>query len=366
MNTLIKFIIGRENMTIKKRIDRVILSICFVLIISFSIISFIGIYNSKDYATDISQSIGNEALETSSNILREQKQKDLLYKIDERTKFIRMEMYDFYGDIKLLERKINEIYRHPENFRERPVRLGRDFQPGDVAALRYAPFINIADLSTPELSYEIAMLGNLQDLFYFLSLKYRNPDFWDAPTFGILTESGIGIMADSAVTLEQWRTSNDSADFWNSDLYKKTKQAWIDGKRNEPIYTSTYSTGINLNHGVFSCSIPYEVNGEFKGVIFFSILMDELDYLVEPATDTNGDINFVLNEEGKVLLSSQENSTDSVLKELQVVYDNPPDIRNSEHKALAEIAKKMSVGEKSIEEIEINGNEYYIAYAPIE
>ena len=366
MNTLIKFIIGRENMTIKKRIDRVILSICFVLIISFSIISFIGIYNSKDYATDISQSIGNEALETSSNILREQKQKDLLYKIDERTKFIRMEMYDFYGDIKLLERKINEIYRHPENFRERPVRLGRDFQPGDVAALRYAPFINIADLSTPELSYEIAMLGNLQDLFYFLSLKYRNPDFWDAPTFGILTESGIGIMADSAVTLEQWRTSNDSADFWNSDLYKKTKQAWIDGKRNEPIYTSTYSTGINLNHGVFSCSIPYEVNGEFKGVIFFSILMDELDYLVEPATDTNGDINFVLNDEGRVLLSSLSDSTDSVLKNLQIVYDNPPDIRNSDHAAFAEIAKKMSVGKKSIEEIEINGKEYYIAYAPIE
>ena len=114
------------------------------------------------------------------------------------------------------------------------------------------------------------MLGNLQDLLYFLSLGYRNPDFWDAPTFGILTESGIGIMADSAVTLEQWRSSNDSADFWNSDLYKETKRAWLEGKKNEPVFTSTYSTGINLNHGVFSCSIPYEVNGEFKGIFFFS------------------------------------------------------------------------------------------------
>ena len=365
MNTLIKLIIGRE-MTIEKRINRVILFICIILIIFFSVVTFIGVYNSKDYAKDISQSIGNEALETSSDILREQKQKDLLYRIEERTKTILSEMSDFYGDIKLLQREVNEINQHPENFIARPVRLGREFQEGDVAALRYAPFIRLEDLSTPTLRNEIDTLGNLQDLFYFLSLKYRNPDFWDAPTFGILTESGIGIMADSAVTLEQWRSSNDSADFWNSDLYKETHKAWLEGKRNEPIYTSTYSTGINLNHGVFSCSIPYEVAGEFKGIIFFSILMDELDYLVEPANANNEEFNFVLNDEGRVILSSKEKFTSGDWKELQVVYDNPPDIRESQQKELAEIAKKMSTGKKSIEEIEINGNRYYIAYAPIQ
>ena len=364
MNTLIKLIIGRE-MTITKRINRVILFICIVLMIFFSFVTFIGVYNSKDYAKDISQSIGNEALETSSNILREQKQKDLIYSIEERTKFILSEMSDFYGDVKLLERIANEINNHPENFRAHPAKLGSEFQEGDVAALRYAPFISIDDLSTPQLSYQIDMLGNLQDPFYFFSLKYRNPDFWDAPTFGILTESGIGIMADSAVTLEQWRTSNDRADFWNNPLYTEAQKAWLEGRRNEPIYTSTYSPGINRNLGVFSCSIPYEVNENFEGVIFFSILMDELAYLVEPATTTNDEFNFVLNAEGKVILSSGEKSTLSDLKELQVVYDNPPDIRESNTIALSEIAKKMTVGEKSIEEIEINGNRYFIAYAPI-
>ncbi|MBQ7198376.1 MAG: SpoIIE family protein phosphatase [Selenomonadaceae bacterium] len=364
MNKLIKLIIGRE-MTITKRINRVILFICVVLMVFFSFVTFIGVYNSKDYAKDISQSIGHEALETSSNILREQKQKDLIYSIEERTKFILSEMSDFYGDLRLLERVANEINQHPENFRPHPARLGREFRDSDVAALRYAPFITIDDLSTPQLSYQIDMLGNLQDLFYFFSLKYRNPDFWDAPTFGILTESGIGIMADSAVTLEQWRTSNDSADFWSNPLYTEAKKAWLEGRRNEPIYTSTYSPGINRNLGVFSCSIPYEVDGNFAGVIFFSILMDELAYLVEPATTTNDEFNFVLNAEGKVILSSKEKSTLSDLKELQVVYDNPPDIRESNTIALSEIAKKMAVGEKSMQEIEINGNQYYIAYAPI-
>ena len=372
MNALINFIIGREKMTIKQRINRVIFSICVVLLIAFSFVTFIGISNSKDYATDISQSIGNEALEKSSDILREQKQKDLLYKIEERTKFILSEVSDFYLDLKLLEREVNEINRRPENFMARPVRLGRNFQEGDVAALRYAPFISIDDLSTPQLSSEIDRLGNLQDLFYFLSLKYRDPDFWDAPTFGILTESGIGIMADSAVTLEQWRTSNDSADFWSSNLYQETKRAWLEGRRNEPIYTSTYSTGINLNHGVFSCSIPYEVGGEFKGVMFFSILMDELAYLVEsPASNdspaiNNEEITFVLNSEGKVILSSQETETLNDWKDLRVVYDTPPDIRESQQSELAEIAKKMTGGERGITDIEINGNLYYIAYSPIQ
>ena len=116
MNALINFIIGREKMTIKQRINRVIFSICVVLLIAFSFVTFIGISNSKDYAKDISQSIGNEALETSSDILREQKQKDLLYRIEERTKTILSEMSDFYGDIKLLQREVNEINQHPENF----------------------------------------------------------------------------------------------------------------------------------------------------------------------------------------------------------------------------------------------------------
>ena len=363
MNTLINLILGREKMTIQKRINRIIFFICIVLMVVFSGVTFFGIYSSKDYAKNISQSIGDEALQTSSNILREQKQKDLLYSIEERTKFFLSEMSDFYGDIKLLERVVNEINQHPENFRAHPARLGSEFEEGDVAALRYAPFISINDLSTPTLRYEIDMLGNLQNLFYFFSLKYRNPDFWDAPTFGILTESGIGIMADSAVTLEQWRSSNDNADFWRNPLYMEAQKAWIEGRRNEPIYTSTYSPGINRNLGVFSCSIPYEVNGNFGGVIFFSILMDELAYLVEPATATNDEFNFVLNAEGKVILSSKEKSSD--LKELQVVYDNPPDIRESKQTVLSEIAKKMTSGAKGMEEIEINDNLYYIAYAPI-
>ena len=364
IQSLINFIVGRGSMSIGKRINRVILFICVVLMVFFSFVTFIGISNSKDYAKDISQSIGNEALETSSEILREQKQKDLIYSIEERTQFILLEMYDFYGDIKLLERVAYEMNHHPENFRPHPARLGSEFQEGDVAALRYAPFITRDDLYTPALSYENDMLGNMQNLFYFFSLKYRNPDFWDAPTFGILTESGIGIMADSAVTLEQWRSSNDNADFWSNPLYTEAKKAWLEGRRNEPIYTSTYSPGINRNFGVFSCSIPYEVNGNFGGVIFFSILMDELSYLVEPATATNDEFNFVMNAEGRVILSSKEKSDD--LKELEVVYDNPPDLRESQQKNLAEIAKKMSAGEKSsIEEIEINGNQYYIAYAPI-
>ena len=363
MNKLINLIIGRQNMTIKKRINRVILFICIILMVFFSVVTFIGISNSKDYAKDISQSIGNEALETSSDILREEKQKDLIYSIEERTNFIISEMSDFYGDIKVLERVANEINRHPENFRAHPARLGSEFQEGDVAALRYAPFISVSDLSTPTLSNEIDMLGNLQNLFYFFSLKYRNPDFWDAPTFGILTESGIGIMADSAVTIDQWHNSNDNADFWSNPLYTEAQKAWIEGKRNEPIYTSTYSPGINRNYGVFSCSIPYEIDGNFGGVIFFSILMDELAYLVEPATATNDEFNFVLNAEGKVILSSKEKSKD--LNALQVVYDNPPDIREIEQKELAEIAKKMTSGEKGIAEVELNGNRYYVAYAPV-
>lgn len=365
MNDVVDFIIGKGEINIRSRIYRVIFFICVILMIFFGSVTFVGIYNSKDFAVDISSSIGDEALEKSSDILREQMQKDLFYHIEERSKQIKSEVYDFYSDVNMLKREVDKIQQHPEFFRPRRVPLGRDFQEGDVAAMRYAPFVNIEDLTREPLSSEIQMLGNLQDLFYFLSLKYRNPDFWDAPTFGILTESGIGIMADSAVTLEQWRSSNDNADFWSSPLYKEAKKAWEEGKRNEPIYTSTYSTGINRNMGVFSCSMPYEVNGEFGGVIFFSILIEELDYLVESASETNDSINFILNRDGQVLLSS--NKTDeNELTDIKVVYDYPPDIRQSEQPAISGVAKKMTEGEKALEEIFINGNQYYIAYAPIE
>ena len=244
IDDVINFILGKGRLNIRGRIYRVIFFICVTLMIFFGLVTFIGIYSSKDFAIDISNSIGNEALEKSSDILRDQMQKDLLYHIEERSKNISGEVYDFYADINMLKRELDNIYQHPEFFRPREVHLGRDFREGDVAAMRYPPFVNVEDLTREPLSNEIAMLGNLQDLFYFLSSKYRNPDFWDAPTFGILTESGVGIMADSAVTLEQWRSSNDNADFWSSSLYKETKKAWEEGRRDVPIYTSTYSTGI--------------------------------------------------------------------------------------------------------------------------
>lgn len=365
INDIVDFIIGKGEINIRSRIYRVIFFICVILMSFFGFVTFIGIYNSKDFAVDISSSIGDEALEKSSDILRDQMQKDLLYHVEERTQHIRAEISDFYKEVNMLKREVDNIQQHPEFFRPRRVSLGRDFQAGDVAAMRYAPFVNIEDLPREPLSSEIQMLGNLQDLFYFLSLKYRDPDFWDAPTFGILTESGIGIMADSAVTLEQWRSSNDNADFWSSPLYREAKKAWEEGRRDEPIYTSTYSTGINRNMGVFSCSMPYDINGEFGGVIFFSILIEELDYLVEPASETNDSINFILNSDGQVLLSS--NKTDvSELSDVKVVYDYPPDIRQGKQVAIAEVAKKMTEGEKALEEIFINGNQYYIAYAPIE
>lgn len=365
INDVVDFIIGKGEINIRSKIYRVIFFICVILMSFFGFVTFVGIYNSKDFAVDISSSIGDEALEKSSDILRDQMQKDLLYHVEERAQYIKTEVSDFYEDVNMLKRELDNIYRHPEFFRPRRVPLGRDFQEGDVAAMRYAPFVNIEDLSREPLNSEIQMLGNLQDLFYFLSLKYRNPDFWDAPTFGILTEFGIGIMADSAVTLEQWRSSNDNADFWSSPLYKEAKKAWEEGRRNEPIYTSTYSTGINRNMGVFSCSMPYDINGEFGGVIFFSILIEELDYLVEPASDTNDSINFILNSDGQILLSS--NKTDvSELSDIKVLYDYPPDIRQSKQVAIAEVAKKMTEGAKALEEVFINDNQYYIAYAPIE
>ena len=366
MSKVVDFIIGKSEISIKSRIYRVILFICVTLILFFGFVAFVGIYNSKDFAVEISSSIGDEALEKSSDILREKMQEDLLYHIEERTRRIQDELYYFYADVRMLKTELDEIHQHPEFFRPRPVRLGRDFMEGDVAAVRYAPFVNVEDLTRDPLKSEIETLGTLQDWFYFLSLKYHNPDFWDAPTFGILSESGVGVMADSAVTLEQWRTSNDNADFWSSPLYRETKKAWQEGKRDEdPIFTSTYSTGINKNMGVFSCSLPYDINGEFAGVVFFSILIEELDYLVEPASETNNSINFILSDDGRVLLSS--NKTDlKELNDIKVVYDNPPDIRQSQQSEISDFAKKMTEGKKAIEEISINGNQYYIAYAPIE
>ena len=204
-----------------------------LLMLFFGFAAFAGIYNSKDYAIDISNSIGNEAFEKSSDILRDQKYKDLLYKIEERTKYIESEVHDFCTDVKLLDNELKNIYQHPENFKPRPVRLGRDFIEGDVAALRFAPFVNINDLNKEPLSTEIDMLGNLQDLFYFLSLKYRNPDYFDAPTFGILTESGIGIMADSAVTIEQWHNGNDNMDQMVKENYIQIKKDVKDIVTNE-------------------------------------------------------------------------------------------------------------------------------------
>ena len=139
IKAIVDFIVGQSEMTVRKKIYRVIFSICMILMIFFGLVAFVGIYSSKDFATEISNEIGNEALEKSSDVIREQTQEDLLSIVSERTNYVKSDLYRFYSDVILIKRELDTIFQHGEYFKPRTVRLGRDFREGDVAALRYAP-----------------------------------------------------------------------------------------------------------------------------------------------------------------------------------------------------------------------------------
>ena len=310
------------------------------------LLSSVGIYIRSVMQENLFR-LGEDFGEKTSEYVWEQSLKQTMNAVKRltvaRTAQINSEMDELEEDAELLSRTMTQIMSNPNKY------LPRDFNELSSREITAnVPFILFSEeifySRSPALDEEIAIASNIEDLLIDLHLSYvpNNNSCY------IASKNGYFICVDTIVEDENISKPYDAR---QRPWYKAAQQA-------DKITFSSIYIDESGNKSI-TCAAPYYNGNDFAGVVGIGCdITTWYDLLVKTVINEGRDC-FILNEEGNVILSSEDNSFFAV-----TVEDN--DLTKSPDEQIAALAKKMTAGMTGVEEIYFNGEQVYISFAPME
>ncbi|MBQ6758971.1 MAG: SpoIIE family protein phosphatase [Selenomonadaceae bacterium] len=302
--------------------------------------------------------LGEKSATYADDLLIEHLKQTLGELAEAKAQYVDREMSITREDAEILANAVTEIMKHPDDYlpktlpdpRTDPVKQGEPYRI-------YAP--DIRDHITPEIQRELELAANIKDILSDVLKDYMD---YNATAF-VGGEKGWYICA-RLVPDENGNTDlNATVHFSHERIYEfdPRKRPWyIHAKReNAPVISELYRTieaKGESSYDQIGASAPfYDAAGNFLGVAGVDASnIDIYDY-INKTSMFKGGINFVMNEHGEVVFSSQ---TKGVL-----AVGDADDLRDT---YLARVAERMVNGEQDVVPIRLNGDKYYLAFAPMQ
>ena len=256
--------------------------------------------------------------------------------------YINREMEITRKDAEILADAMTAIMSHPENYLPKTLPdPRREYVINGQTYLIFAP--DIRDNVTPEVMEEISIAANISDLLEEMTRSYSvyNCTAFAGSVKGWYFCSRIVLGNDNKAHFDE------IIPFSHERIYEfdPRKRPWYlkaaEAKR--PVVSDLYMTLTGKGEKSYQqigASAPfYDAQGNFAGVVGLDASNEDFYKYV----NKEGDLSFVLNERGKVLFS-----TDGI-----------------DEKFLAEMVNGVIAGESGVKEITFNGEDFYLAYAPM-
>lgn len=324
---------------------RKILTLLLVgLCVSFVILSSVGIYIRSEMQDDLIR-LGENFGEKTSEYVWSQSHKQTMNAVEQltiaRAAQIDSEMNNLKEDAELLSKTMTRIISNRNDY------IPRDFSElisrEDTSNV---PFILLSEeffySRSRELNEEIALATNIEDLLVDLHEGYipnNNACY-------VASKNGYFICID---TFGEGKTS-EPFDARQRSWYEEARQA------NKITFSKIYID--DDGDRAISCAAPYYDGNEFAGVVGIgSDITTWYDLLIKTVI-SEGRSCFILNAEGNVILSSDDNSFFSV-----TVEDN--DLTESPNDKIAALAKKMVAGKTGVDEVCSDCELVSVSYAPM-
>ena len=331
-----------SKMNIRQRMIFIVLSISIATLIILSGISFYGMMGAKSTAVEIGKEIGQEATKNSAYALIEQKKFELQKIAQDKATDIHNNLNNIRRDVQILSNEMSNIAANPEKYSPKTV-LPPNPANGGILVSQLL-FSNSEAKNNSALQREIELSANIIDMSY----EFLNTNDVMVTAFAA-SKNGFTILTDTY--------SDEQGEFFNSQARPWYQQAQ---QQQKIVFTDVIEDVLNGKLCML-CSMPYYQNGEFAGVVAMGAYITELKNIIDSAKgNDNKQFAFVIDNRGHVILSSKENSD-----ELKVNVDENFDIRDSANASIADLAQKMSANESGVMETVIDGEKYYVAFAPI-
>ncbi|MBR1892744.1 MAG: SpoIIE family protein phosphatase [Lachnospiraceae bacterium] len=329
----------------KKKIMKVMLVISALLLIVLGLINMQLLYNMRNILLKNSEATGKEVEEYSDSAMRDQ--------ITERLSATTLgcaftaneTLSNFGGTVQLLADTTTDVYNNPARYGKAKVVIPQKSDIGkNMGQFLYAEDV---DPNNSEILDELSMIGNLQGNLVAMYSQY--------PELGanyIGTETGIMLLGGD-VLKDRW---DENGNYVNLD---PRKRPWYAGARETgKLYFTGISEDYDTGELAIMCGAPVYKKDEFVGVAGAGLYLDGIKTLMLNARIGDEGDSCIVDSEGVIIFSSKDDGELKVQSNLISQEGN--------NKELSALAGKAAKGESGLELLSVDGENYYVAYSPIE
>lgn len=255
---------------------------------------------------------------------------------------------DLENQVILLANLAQKIYEDPDSYSAREVALPDADKDGELS-VQLLHSASVTDLDDPGIQEKIGLLGNLQDTLYEVNNNFENmaSDY-------VAIEPGLMIQADYI--------SGSKFDEDGQILpYEADQRPWYQGAKEsgKPYFTPVSRDAHTSGTGIM-CGVPIYVNDKFLGVAGAGMYLSDIEQLVADIRLGSAGFACIINQDGQVIFSPKESG------ELMVDVENQTDLRSTDNVSLGGLVRSVLAGSSGITTLEMDGEKYYIAYAPMD
>ncbi len=215
--------------------------------------------------------------------------------------------------------------------------------------MNYTPELRMRGVSAA-IQAEIDRVSSITDVFIPFGESFKGYE----SGFFVGSKNGYYIALETTADGSDIPFTDDyflNYDFQKRPWYMKGKEV------KEPTFTEIYAD-MNGAIGVSCVTSYYDGNGEFAGVVSVGYSMVYIyKAVIETAVDSDG-FSFILDSKGDVIISGKSEG-------IFAADTKYLDLRTIDDAAISGAAKRMTAGETGVTSITLDGEEYYLAFAPI-
>lgn len=367
LKNFLDFILGRGKTDITRRVLRFFLFVSVITLLLSSILALGGILTTENKMRAMGQYLGESTRENVTELVSEREKEHLEQLVHEKVSLMDAAMVDgVAGDTKILAENMEDILSAQENYLPKELIHPKSIEDGWTLSLTLTP-LGVDNLDN--LRDKIAMAANIQNNLKNIALSYYVPCSVYA-TF----EDGFGFIVDTGE--EDMR-----ADYFENPIgyvplnfkerpwYKKAKE-----ENSVAISDTLLNASAGNSDPIVVCSAPININGEFVGVTGIGFFVKDVAEFYFGTSIGKTSVYFLMNKHGQVIVSTKSEGDLSV-------KEGFPDLRKTSGQSLAIVeekiargeknltlamaAEKISRGEKGLITVELDGEEYILAFEPL-
>ena len=338
---------------IQKRLLVLVLAAGILSFLAMSGLSFYGLSTVRKEMQEMGNELGKAGANFTENLMMYHIKTTLGELATARADFIEERLGQIRSNIEILSRTMTKIVSNPNDYK--PVKLiNPQFEPvyNLQTYMTYGPDIK-RDGLTPEIERELAIAGNIRMLLE--PLEHMFAEYNSSVYIG--TKHGCFICTPSFPD-----RINEPKPFTENEIfdYDPRTRPWykLAVAANAPVFFDLYSHANLGKYQRFGCAAPYYDRNGLAGVVGLDVPNIDIYQSIDDTSIGENGFSLVMNKKGEVIFSSRKSND---LRSDEEKYD----VRTNSQESLANAAKKMVNGEKGILPVIVDGEEYFLAFAPM-